>query len=103
MIEALFLLYRIPFALKVYRASGALYEKKEPIAPVGSLTYTRMIDPATGESRRCFLTADGFIVCNFVVRNGHVVRSRSGKCLRFRPRARLRKKKSPVDFSASDS
>ena len=55
------------------------------------------IDHATGEARKCFITWDGFMVCNFVVRKGRVIRSRSGKCLKFRPRKRLRyKSESPT-------
>ncbi len=35
------------------------------------------------EQQICFPTDDGFMVCNFVVKNGIIIRSKTGKMLRF--------------------
>ena len=46
----------------------------------------------TGEAQKCFETVEGFMVCNFVVRKGREIRSRSGKWLRFKMLRRAKKK-----------
>ena len=40
-----------------------------------------MID-LQGEQQLCFQSG-GFIVCNFVIRNGKIIKSKKGKWLRF--------------------
>ncbi len=54
------------------------------------------------EQQTCFVTSDGFMLCNFVVRKGVEVRSKSGKWLKFRAPWGARKRKSPEEASSSD-
>ncbi len=42
-----------------------------------------MIDEATGVAQRCFVGDDGFRCCNYIVRNGNVLWTKSGKWWRF--------------------
>jgi hypothetical protein len=51
--------------------------------------------------RLCFTTPDGFMVCNYVIRYGKVVQSKSGGWLRFWPGWR-RKSKSEKIKKATD-
>lgn len=50
-------------------------------------------DPLTGEVQKCFTTADGFRLCNFIFRKGEVRWTKSGKWWRWKILRRLSKKK----------
>lgn len=54
-----------------------------------------VVDSTTGIVQKCFVNADGFRVCNFIVRNGLARWTKSGKWWKFRalPYGVFRKKK----------
>jgi hypothetical protein len=55
-----------------------------------------MID-LLGEQQLCFQSG-GYVVCNFVVRNGKIVRSKKGKWLRFPAYLKKKAIKDKVDL-----
>jgi len=56
--------------------------KLVPTSLVGYNCKSYMIG-SSGEAQQCFLGDDGFWRCNFVVRNGKEIRSKTGKWLKF--------------------
>lgn len=52
-----------------------------------------MVDPTTGVAQMCFVTEDGFMLCNFIWRKGVAAWTKSGKWWKFPARFRRRKKK----------
>ena len=39
----------------------------------------------------CFITTDGYMVCNTIYRNGKLIRNKSGKWFRFLPKKKTKR------------
>ena len=54
------------------------------------------------EKQKCFIGDDGYVRCNYIFRNGKIIRTRSGKWMRFFPYVLLLdKQKMPKEFIQS--
>ncbi len=59
------------------------------------------VDQLLLAQRHCFINDEGYMICNFVIRNGCVILLQSGKCHRFKAGGWKKKKTQQANAESS--